>query len=79
MIKFFIQVTNKCICEYQNGQGRNSGILCERNGKFQKALLCGLDQTCSGPSKEEVALNGTLGLCKKGRKYHPYVLKNAYL
>ena len=58
---------NKCFCEYHNGQGSNSGILCERNGTFQKALLCGKDQICSGPSTEEDAVNEPSGLCKQGK------------
>ena len=70
---------NKCFCEYHNGQGNDNGILCERNGTFQKALLCGENKSCSGPSTEEDAVNGTIGLCKQGRKYHLSVLTNAFL
>ena len=69
---------NKCFCEYHNGQGIDNGILCERNGTFQRALTCGEDQSCSGPTKEEDAVNGTIGLCTKGRKYHLSVLTNAF-
>ena len=72
-------MTTKCYCEYQNGRGNNNGILCERNGTFQKALLCGGDQICSGPSTEEDAVSGTVGLCKQGKKYHLSILRNAFL
>ena len=68
---------NKCFCESHNGQGENSGILCMRNDTFQKALLCGLDQICSGPSTERDAVNETSGLCKQGRYYHSYL--NLYI
>ena len=64
-------VGNKCYCEFQNGSGQKSGILCKRNGSFQKALLCGLDpenpQICSGPSTKEYAVNATTALCKSGK------------
>ena len=66
-------MTDKCFCESHNGFGENSGILCKRNDTFQKALLCGLDQVCSGPSTEMDAVNGTSGLCIQGRKYHSYL------
>ena len=57
----------KCYYEYHNGRGNNNGILCERNGTFQKALLCGLEQVCSGASTQEDAVNGIIGLCKQGK------------
>ena len=62
----FFAVKTKCFCEHHNGKGKNSGILCERDTTFQKALLCGLDQICSGPSTEGEAVNGTSGLCQQG-------------
>ena len=72
-IKCFTPVKNECFCEFHNGQGENGGILCKRNDTFQKALLCGLDQICAGPSTERDAVNGTTGLCTQGRKYHCYL------
>ena len=66
-MKSFVAVNNKCFCEYFNGQGENSGILCNRNGTYQKALICGIEQICSGPSTEEDASYGMGGLCKQGK------------
>ena len=59
-------VVSKCHCEFKNGGGEKSGILCERNGVFEKALLCGPDSVCIGPSWEQDATNGTNTLCKQG-------------
>ena len=66
-MKPFLTVENKCFCEYHNGQGENSGVLCNRNGTYQKALKCGLEQSCLGPSTKKNAVNGTGGLCKQGK------------
>ena len=58
--------TIKCHCEFPQGFGEKSGILCETNGKFLKALLCGPESFCVGPSTKEHAVNGTNSLCKNG-------------
>ena len=59
---------NKCFCEFQSGRGEKSGVLCETNGTFQRAFLCGLDQICSGSSSEEEAVNDTSELCTYGKQ-----------
>lgn len=67
-LKFYNLQSEKmrCYCEFQNGGGNDSGILCERKGIFQKALLCGIESVCVGPYTKESAVNGTSTLCKKG-------------
>lgn len=57
----------KCYCEFKNGFGDRSGILCKRNDIFEKALFCGPESFCTGPSIEQVATNGTSTLCKEGK------------
>ena len=59
-------VESKCYCEFKNGVGEKSGILCERTGIFEKALLCGPDSICTGPFSEQDAINETDALCKQG-------------
>ena len=60
-------VVSKCHCEFKNGGGEKSGILCERNGIFEKALICGLESVCTGPFSEQDAINETDALCKQGK------------
>ena len=60
-------VVSKCHCEFKNGGNKKSGILCERNGIFEKALLCGPEGVCTGPFHEQDARNGTDTLCKLGK------------
>ena len=60
-------VDKKCHCEFEYGFGNKSGILCERNGTFENALLCGLSSFCTGPFIEQEAVNGTNTLCKQGK------------
>ena len=57
---------SNCYCEIPNGFGTNSGIICERSGTFQKALLCGLDTFCSGPSTKKDADIEMINFCKIG-------------
>lgn len=59
-------VVKKCHCEFKYGFGKKSGILCERNGTFKKALLCGISSFCTGPSNEQEAAIGTSALCTHG-------------
>ena len=64
---FEMLIEKKCYCEFKNGYGEKSGILCERNGTFEKALLCGLTSYCTGPSSEQDAANGTSAMCTQGK------------
>lgn len=59
-------VVSKCYCEFKNGGGEKNGILCERRGIFEKALLCGSNHFCTGPSSEQDATNGFDTLCEQG-------------
>ena len=54
----------KCYCEFEDGFGEKSGILCKTNGTFEKALLCGSNSFCMGPSHEQEASVGTSEMCK---------------
>ena len=61
-----ISAEKNCYCEYKDRDLRENGILCERNGTFQKATRCGSQEVCSGPFAPEDAVQGTYSLCKKG-------------
>ena len=56
----------KCYCEFEDGFGEKSGILCKRNDTFERALLCGLKSFCKGPSNEQEAVIGTSTMCTQG-------------
>ena len=62
---------SKCYCEFENGYHENSGILCEKNGTFQKAIVCGSKAFCTGPSSEQDAANGTSGMCTSNMEQVP--------
>ena len=54
---------SKCYCEFKYGFGEKSGILCKRNGTFEKVLLCGSKSFCTGPSSKQDATKGTSVMC----------------
>ena len=56
----------KCHCEFKYGFDEKGGILCKTNGTFEKALLCGSNSFCTGPSNEQEAAFGTSEMCTQG-------------
>ena len=56
----------KCYCENRNGNFENNGILCGKDGVFQRTERCNHDEWCIGPSSEEYAIDRSRELCEKG-------------
>ena len=56
-----------CYCEFQDGGLEKNSVICERNGTFNMASLCGTNEICRGPSTTENAVKGISNLCEEGR------------
>ena len=54
-----------CFCEYSNGFGVKSGMLCERNGSHQLVTQCPQDHWCTGISNNSSQVVNAMDLCEK--------------
>ena len=69
---FFIDASLKCYCEHKNGATGKNGIMCGKDGRYQRTGYCSSDEWCTGTVNAHDAVVPELNkaeLCTKGGKF----------